>query len=78
MPPAAVYVHIRDPGGENDGDELALLPTGRRDRSAHGLPIGLSSHTTRKPTTKIATAARSGPCQPAGGQVLTGRTCGVG
>lgn len=66
VPPTAMYVHVRDPGGENDGDELALLPGGRLPRSGHGLPIGLTSQMTRKPTRKIATPTRTGPCQPAG------------
>ena len=68
MPSAAVYVHVRVSGGENDGDDVAVLPCGRRSRSGHGLPIGLTSQTASSPTTSTATARRSGPCTPAGGE----------
>ena len=66
MPPAAVYVHVRVSGGENDGDEDALLPCGRRPRSGHGSPIGLTSQTASRPRTRIAAASRRGPRTRAG------------
>jgi hypothetical protein len=73
VPVATVYVHVREPGGDSDGDELALLPAGRLDRYGHGLPIGLTSQTTRKPATNTAIAARSGPRQLDGARSLTTR-----
>src|SRR5204863_638343 len=72
VPPATTYVQVRAPGGEKDGDELAVLPGGRLARSGHGLPIGLTSQTTRKPATQTATAIRTGPCHPGGALTTRG------
>lgn len=73
-PAATVYVHVRDPGGDSDGDELARASAGRLARYGHGSPIGLTSHTTSAPSTNTATAARRGPCQR---EAARSRTAGV-